>query len=383
MDLAEAEREIHALVLVRERATALEDVDDLVPSTRLLGQAIERGERLAILRIDLDGLAVERSRGDLVAQLRLFEARELREEHPLLGVVAREIDAALVVRAQVGVATRLSQQGVERGRGLGVRRRLVEHGAERGCCAIHVAELIGGDGRDAAAEPSALVSRGDVGSDRGETGFVGLHDGSGAARAFGSALERRPRRGAGRIDLERLGRVAERERRVLEPVRRDLSRRREDRELAVLVGGVTEQHVVERRQARPLLVLLVDRQQRARGALVRRQCGEHPLVRAERALRLADLLLVDLGRAEGERGLLLRILGLVGGVAEHLGEAVPVARLAVELLERVPVGGLHVALAQRAERAAVLRIDAEDTLPRLGGLGGRRRPARRRASPAW
>src|SRR5690606_21512355 len=88
-------------------------------------------------------------------------------------------------------------------------------------------------------------------------------------------------------ELPRLELVPERGLRVVEVIARDLAHAREERDALVDVArrNRREHGLVERRQPAPLLVLLVERDELARRALVRRFRREHALVAAERAVR--------------------------------------------------------------------------------------------------
>src|SRR5206468_2840576 len=140
----------------------------------------------------------------------------------------------------------------------------------------------------------------------------------------------------------------------------------QDRDLPRLVFRGGEQHLVEGGEARPLLLLLVDRDERRRGAGVARGDRKDALVGPRRPLRRAELLLEDARRTEGELELDLRRGSLVGRRGEEVDEALPVALGGVELLEAVPVGGREVRLAQDAERLGVARREHEDAPPGAG-----------------
>ena len=124
-----------------------------------------------------------------------------------------------------------------------------------------------------------------------------------------------------------------------------------------------DQHLVERGEARPLLLRLVERNERARGAAVVGMRGEDPLVRAERAIGRLQLLLVDPCGAEREVDLDGGIRGAIRRARELLDEALPVARLRVERGETVEVVEGEMTLAQDAERLRVPRGELEDAAP--------------------
>ncbi len=117
-------------------------------------------------------------------------------------------------------------------------------------------------------------------------------------------------------------------------------------------------------EARPLLLGLVDGHERARCASIARVHREDALVAAERALGVPQLRLVDGRGAEAQDDLELGILAALCGAAEDVDQALPVTGVGVELFEPLPVSGGDECLPQSAERAAVLGIDLEDSLPR-------------------
>ena len=85
-------------------------------------------------------------------------------------------------------------------------------------------------------------------------------------------------------------------------------------------------------------------------------------------MRLTDAFFVDVRRAERQLDLERRVFGAVRRGTEHLDEAFPVVRFAVEGAETFPVACSDERLAQRAQGTAVLRIDLEHALPRACGL---------------
>ena len=202
-----------------------------------------------------------------------------------------------------------------------------------------------------------------------------------AGRA-GPLLELAHRGRLGRSELERLHRVAERRGLVGELVPGD------DGELLVectFLGGsdgrrgrsssgaravyVREENLVERRQARPLLLGLVERHERGGGAPIVGTNGEHALVGAEGALWRLELLLVERRCAEREIDLEREIGAAIRGAGEHLDEALPVVRLRVEIGQPVEVTDGEVALAQDPERLRMTRRQLEDTTPRAERAG--------------
>jgi len=127
----------------------------------------------------------------------------------------------------------------------------------------------------------------------------------------------------------------------------------EDADLLLLVVGAGEQHVVDAGQARPRGFAFEDRYQRGRGADLLRRIGrgaEDALVAARGALGAADLVDVDVGHAPRQLEARRRVLLLVGGVGQGVGEALPVFLLGVDLDEPVVIAEREVLLTEDANR---------------------------------
>ena len=149
----------------------------------------------------------------------------------------------------------------------------------------------------------------------------------------------------------------------------DVNELLEDRELLLVLFRVPEQHLVERRQAHPFLVLLVERHQGFRRARIVVVHTEDALVRAKCALGRAELLLVDLRRAERELHLHLRIGRLVRGARDDLDQPFPVFGGRVEIGQPVEVADGEVTVAKDAHRLRVPRLDREHATPCLHRTG--------------
>jgi hypothetical protein len=145
-------------------------------------------------------------------------------------------------------------------------------------------------------------------------------------------------------ELECALRVTERRSLVLQVVPGDGDELLDDGELLLVAFRVGEEHLVERGQSRPLLFLFVEGNERARRTLVVRAHREHALVGSERALGLAQLLLVYVSGAEGELHLRRGIACSVGCAREHLGQAFPIVRLREERREPLVVARAEVAV---------------------------------------
>ncbi len=143
----------------------------------------------------------------------------------------------------------------------------------------------------------------------------------------------------------------------------DLHQLVEKRQLLVGFAPVRQQDLVERRQATPLLVLLVERHERRGGARVVGAHGEDALVRAEGPLGRVEALGVDAGAPEAEVDLEVGVGRLVGRAREHLDEPLPVSVLRVELGEPVVVADGEVAVAQDAQRLRVPGLQGENAAP--------------------
>jgi hypothetical protein len=129
---------------------------------------------------------------------------------------------------------------------------------------------------------SSLFDRGWLIADGGEPGFDRLHERLPAAGSLGRLLQELERlRPIGR-QVVGLARIADRGLLVREPRSGDFHELGQELELVAFVG-LADQHLVERRQARPLFVLFVERDQRARSAGIARIGGQDAFVAAKRA----------------------------------------------------------------------------------------------------
>ncbi len=366
--LAEPQGQLVALRIgLGELAPLADHLRELVPAAARRREAVQRGQRRAVGRVDLQDLPEAGGGALRVLQHVLFEARQLAQVAQPLTVVRRVADPVKEQPAQLAVLRLAAVDSLQRVGRLGVLGLHVQDGPQLLDRELVLRELLPGHRGDAPAEPELLVGRLFVLLQRREPGEVELQRRAVLARTLGLLGQRIADRHVRRGELERPRRVPERRRAVAQALHRQLAEAHEDREPRRVVLGVLIEHLVKRRQPVPLLVALVEGHQGSRGALVLGIGREHPLVAAERAVRLLELLLVDVGRAEAQLDFDRRVRRAVGGVAEHVDQPLPVAGLGVERLQPFPVLRREEGLPQRAQRAAVLRIDVEDALPRAGG----------------
>ena len=230
----------------------------------------------------------------LVADLALLELREIVEKHPALGLVRFVRDPRHQELAQLHPPRADAVDAVERAHRLGVSRILADDLPQLRDGALGVSEALASDARDRAAKPKPLALPRLLEPTRER-----VREAIPRPRALGGRPELLAHRVALGRELPSLELAAERRLRVVQMDARDLTHPREQRDalVHVLRADRREHDLVEGGQAAPLLVLLVDRDQAAGGALVGRVGREHPLVAPERAVRLTDLVLVDGGRA--------------------------------------------------------------------------------------
>ena len=354
-----------AVLALREIAVA---GDDLGRRLVLAGGDEEPRQRAHGLGAggDLDHAPVERDGLGGVAEDLLFEGGPLFEDVGA-GVALDLLAAQLEEPAQVVLALVGAEEGVERGHRLAVPGIGLDELAVGGHRLVELGELAGVDLGEAAAEAALLVG-GEVRSLL-QPGLDGLDEGPPRAGGARPRLEELEPLGVGG-ELVGAARVAERGRLVGERPAGHAGELAEDGDLLDLVVAGGEEDLVERGQARPLLLLLVDGDEGGGGARVLRGDREHALVRAGGALRGVEPVLEDARGAEGDVELDLRLGGLVGGAGEEVDQALPVALGGVELLEAVPVVGRDVRLAQHPERLGVARREGEDAAPGAG-RGGR------------
>ena len=182
-------------------------------------------------------------------------------------------------------------------------------------------------------------------------------------RGLGRGFERRARvLGVGREPI-RLRGVPERGVAVAQVRERQVAQALEQRQLARRILRAAQHDLEHRAQPRPLRVLLVDRGERRGRFGVHAVDRQHALVAAHRARGIADLVLEHLGRAEAQVHAQLDVVGVVGLVREHVDQTFEVAHAAVQRLQAVPVARLEQRVADRAQRATVLRLDLEDPPP--------------------
>ncbi len=182
----------------------------------------------------------------------------------------------------------------------------------------------------------------------------------GARRRF----ERRDRAFACGSELVGLAGPPERRGAILQSQPGHLHELVEQGELLFGVAAVSEQDLVERRQATPLLVLLVERSEGGRCARVVGSHRENALVRPERALRGVQPLGVDAGGAEAQVDLEVGGGRRVGGARDDLDERFPVVVLGVELGQAFVVADGQVAVAQDAQGLGVRGLELEDAVAR-------------------
>ncbi len=244
---------------------------------------------------DVGGIAFQHL---LVEQDRLLRATELFGEH------ARQ--------------TQLEQATLAAGRGTRGRGRRLGHGF----ALLLLLALARRSGRRLGGSSRYGRRRGGLGDLQAL--FDGFDEGIPGARGARRVFQQIERGRALRGELVGLARVLRGRFTVVQALARNFHQLTEQRELLRFVVRALEEQLVQRGQARPLLVLLVERDERAGCARIRRIRGQDAVVGAERALRLIQLLLVDRGRAVAELDALRRFLGAVGSGAEHLGQAIPI-----------------------------------------------------------
>ncbi len=370
--IAETEDEIDARRVVDvELAAPAQDIGEIAVPLRSAVEAVERGEGLAVGRLDGEQLRVMTYRGVGVVENVLLEGRELAKAAHLRLAVVRVLDPVLVELAEIGGAIVGAVETVEHLDRFGVSGIGREDLLELLDGVVGAAELFTSDGRQAAPQAQRLVFRG-----LGESCLVERDQRfvrpCAARRRFERLGGLFVRRGEG------IGFLGPAERRLLvgEPVDTETAQIREHLETRLeggLLGEVSEQDLPHGRHARPFLVLFVDGQKRRRRADVVGTNGEHPLLVPEGAMGLADAALVDLGGAHRELDLELRVLLALGGAAEHVDQPFPILGLGVERLEAIPVLCSEIGLAQGARRPTVAGIEGEDALPGAGGLRRLRR----------
>ena len=130
-------------------------------------------------------------------------------------------------------------------------------------------------------------------------------------------------------------------------------------------GRRPQQHLVGRQQARPLLRVPVQRQQRQRRAAVARVGRQDALVGLERPLGLIQLLLRDQRDPLEQPRARRHVGGAIGQRRQLIAQIAERAVLGVERFERRVVARLGVDLAQRPRRARVLGLQLLDALEDL------------------
>ena len=350
IELREIELALDAGLPLREVALALERLRGAVGIALGEMNARERTERRHVLRLAFEQVFVDHDRAPGLAEDVLFELRPFEEDCARF-VRRCALDAKLEQPAEVVLALRLrAEQAIERGDGVVVAWVRLDEVAVGVDGVVGRAGVLRGDLRELHPQRALLFRRGVGGVDAVLNRFGEHRPFAGDA---GKVLERLQRLRIARRELVRLPRPAHRRDLVREAIADDGGELSVERALVERVLGVREEHLVERRQMRPLPFALVDRHERGRGALVVRLHTEDTLVRAERTIGRAELVLEDAGGAVGQRDLLRRVLLAIGGVRQHLGEAFEVLRRGVEVGERFEVVRADVGFAERAQRARV------------------------------
>ncbi len=331
------------------------------PLARLEG-GVETPERLLVLRRLGERLAPERG-GAVEPRGVEPETRELRGERASL-VAARSRQAALELVRELLLLARPPHarlEGGHRASVVGVERDERLPGAHG---LLGLAEVAVHDLRDAAEQRLARLQIVRHGVRGGPVRAGELEERVGAR---GGSLHRLARRGARRIDRERVGERAERVARAAEPLLLHVGEPLEEPDPLLRLpreGGGELEHPGERR---PLARLREQRRERGGGARLGRVGAQRRLEVPAGARGVAEPLLRELRGADAER----RVGGLLGRGGEvplehgeRLGEA---ARVHV-VLERVQrgalAGGVELErLLERGERA--LRVaEADEVEPR-------------------
>ena len=129
--VAETDQERHPLLIVLRVIDALrEHVRELGVPARRERETIERRERVAIRRFDREDRAVPLRRFVRETERVFFDARDLREEHPLLGRVFGMGEAVIEERAQVVPTAECAVHAIEHVDRRGVARIRLEDRTE-------------------------------------------------------------------------------------------------------------------------------------------------------------------------------------------------------------------------------------------------------------
>ena len=382
LDAAEAHQQVEARLTVGRLLQLLrEHVDERLPvAARLLDAGEAGAQRAQVARQRRQRVVVGGRRAVEIDELLLLQRRDVDEQRRLRGRVGLARGAPPVRRQQLRPVRELHREILELALRLAVVRVELERLAVVAARALEVREPLARDARELAEQAQlgrparlaerALEARGDLAP------LVGL-----AREAQHLAVERL----AVGIDVERAHRPLERERARAEALLAQLADLRDLREARGGVGGGRELDLDHRDQARPLLLLAVDRRERRGGADVRRIDREHALphlaralerlrlvLRRDRSLRgarddLVGALLRELGRALDERQPRRLRVDAIGDAEQRLDELVGLTELGVQLLEAREVAGVRVQIAQRAQRLGVRRLEIEDLLPGLRG----------------